>query len=175
MVADASTPLRTFVGARGGVFHNFARVSSPLPMLEIAARRGRLQGSLQVGHYTARLAGSDAGIRVRSELLAVPAAATLAWAQPAGRGTVTAGGGVSATWFRTKVEASGQPSTRAERLAPGVQVLAGYAHPIGRGVELSAEAAWCLGSTEDGAAVETSPSGLSGTLGIRVPLGGGAP
>lgn len=175
--AVASTPaprpgIVALAGVRGGYFHNFAEVSSPMPAAELAARIGRVQGTLQIARYSSRLSAPSEGVRVRSTLLATPVVATAAYVHPFGTGTVHAGGGLSATWFDATVKAAGQPSIRSRSVAAGLVVLTGYARPIGwRGMEVSAEGSWCAGGKTDGA-VEVSPSGASLTVGVRLPLGG---
>lgn len=166
--------MRVWAGARAGVFHNLAEVASPYPALELSARRSNVVAALVAGRYTASISDPAHGVRVRSSLTALPLLAVAALERPTGGGALHAGGGVSLTWFQGSVKAAGQPAIRTRAVAPGLHVLAGYSRPVARRLELSVDAGWCFG-TKTGDALETSPTGLSATVGVRVPLGGGAP
>jgi hypothetical protein len=157
-------------GGRLGVFHNFGEVTSPLPAVEVSVQRSRIRAALQASHYSARISPSSAGVTVRSSLIAYPVTFLATIDQPIGPGAAYGGGGVSATFFEGAVAAPGQRILRSRSVTPGAQLLAGYGLPLGRTV-VTAETAFTFGTKTDGL-VEASSSGLSFSVGFRVPFGG---
>lgn len=159
-------------GARLGVFHNLGEITSPLPAIELSVKRSRIRAALQAAHYSARTSPSSAGVTVRSSLVALPVTLLATYDVPVGAGAAYAGGGLSVTMFDGAVSAPGQSTQRSRSVAPGALLLLGYGVPVGRRLEISAEAAWSAGPRTDGL-IEASSSGVAVSIGIRVPFSGG--
>ena len=180
VVAPAATPSpketppawSLAAGARAGVFHNFGEVTAPVPAADVSLHRARMRATLQVGHYEARSSPSDDGVTVESSLSAVPLSLVAALERPLLAGTAYAGGGATVTWFEGRVDAPGQRALRSRALAPSAIGVVGWERAIARRAMISVEIAASIGSKTRGI-VEASGTGVSTSVGVRVPFGRG--